>query len=51
LGKNESEMNQNRPEVGRIIQKLSEFFELTEGESYSSNGGYTTSYGYGWWMS
>jgi|688.fasta_scaffold130866_3 hypothetical protein len=51
LGKNESEMNQNRPEVGRIIQKLSEFFELTEGESYSSTGGYTTSYGYGWWMS
>ena len=50
LGKNENEMNRNKPEVGQTLQRLGQIFELVEGNSYTSTGGYTTSFGYGWWI-
>ena len=50
LGRNEREMNSNRPDLGRKIQRLGEFFALTEGDSFSSTGGYKTTFGYGWWI-
>lgn len=50
LGRNEKEINNNRPKHGALLQKLGEFFDLVEGDSYSSSGGYTTSFGFGWWV-
>jgi hypothetical protein len=50
LGKNEKEMNQNRPELARVLDGLQNFFDLEQGESFESSGGYTTSYGVGWWV-
>jgi hypothetical protein len=50
LGKNEREMNQNRPALGAMLQKLGQHFPLVEGDSYTSSGGYTTSFGFGWWV-
>ena len=50
LGKNEREMNQNRPALGQQLQKLGQYFDLVEGDSYTSSGGYTTSFGFGWWV-
>lgn len=50
LGKNENEMNQNRPIHGQTIQQLGELFQLVEGDSFVSSGGYRTTFGYGWWV-
>ena len=50
LGKNEREMNQNRPALGQQLQRLGQYFDLVEGDSYTSSGGYTTSFGFGWWV-
>ena len=50
LGKNEKEMNQNRPELARVLDGLQNFFDLEQGESFESSSGYTTSYGVGWWV-
>jgi hypothetical protein len=50
VGKDEKEMNQNRPALGSLLQKLGQHFDLVEGDSYSSSGGYTTSVGFGWWV-
>ena len=50
LGRNEAEMNRNRPELGATLQRLGQFFDLVEGDSYTSSGGYTTSFGFGWWI-
>lgn len=50
LGKNEKEMNQNRPAQAKILDGLQRFFELVQGESFESSGGYTTSFGVGWWV-
>ena len=50
LGGNEREMNQNRPILGKNIQKLGEFFQLVQGDSFTSTGGYKTTFGYGWWI-
>ena len=50
LGKNEREMNQNRPALGSLLQKLGQQFDVVEGDSYTSSGGYTTSFGFGWWV-
>lgn len=50
LGKNESEMNQNRPKLGNTIQILGELFNVVQGDSFTSTGGYRTTFGYGWWI-
>ena len=50
LGKNEAEMNKNRPIHGKTLDRLSEFVTLTQGDSFQSSGGYTTSFGVGFWM-
>lgn len=50
LGRDEREMNQRRPALGNTLQKLGNYFPLVEGDSYSSSGGYTTSFGFGWWV-
>lgn len=50
LGRNEREMNENRPKLGSYLQKLGQYFNLVEGDSYASSGGYTTSFGFGWWV-
>ena len=50
LGKNEREMKQNRPALGQQLQRLGQYFDLVEGDSYTSSGGYTTSFGFGWWV-
>lgn len=50
LGKNEREMNQNRPSIGQTIQMLGEHFQLVQGDSFTSTGGYKTTFGYGWWI-
>jgi hypothetical protein len=51
LGKDESEMNQNRPILGKYLDQLSQYVTLTQGDSFQSSGGYTTSFGVGFWMS
>jgi hypothetical protein len=50
LGKNEKEMNQYRPQLGRIMDSLGNFFDLEEGDSFQTSGGYQTSFGYGFWV-
>jgi hypothetical protein len=50
LGRNEAEMNQNRPQLGQTMERLAEHFQLTEGDSFQSSGGYTTSIGFGFWV-
>ena len=50
LGSKEAEMNQNRPELGRIIENLGEHFEIVQGDSFATSSGYTTSVGYGFWV-
>lgn len=50
LGGNEQEMNQNRPQLGRTMEKLGEHFELLQGDSFQTSGGYTTSVGFGFWV-
>ena len=50
LGKNEAEMNVNRPNLGKTLDKLSENFELVQGDSFQTSGGYTTSVGIGFWV-
>jgi len=50
LGKNEAEMNKNRPIHGKTLDRLSEFVTLTQGDSFQSSGGYTTSLGVGFWV-
>lgn len=50
VGRSEEEMNQNRPQLGSLLQRLGQYFELVEGDSYTSSGGYTTSFGFGWWV-
>ena len=50
LGKNEREMNQNRPELAKTLDSLQNYFELEQGDSFESSGGYTTSFGVGWWV-
>ena len=49
LGKNEAEMNQNRPIHGKVLDGLAQYFTLTQGDSFQSSGGYTTSFGIGFW--
>ncbi len=46
LGKNEREMNQNRPAHGKTLEMLSGYFELEQGESFETSDGYTTSFGF-----
>ena len=48
--KNEKEMHQTRPVQSKILDGLQRFFELVQGESFESSGGYTTSFGVGWWV-
>lgn len=48
LGKNENEINTNRPALMKFISKLAPFFQLVEGDSWSTSGGFTTSYGFYW---
>jgi len=50
LGKNESEMNVNRPKLGKTLDVLSGNFELVQGDSFQTSGGYTTSVGFGFWV-
>jgi Zn-dependent M32 family carboxypeptidase len=50
LGKNEKEMNQYRPQLGKIMENLGNYFELTEGDSFQTSDGYQTSFGYGFWF-
>ena len=50
LGKNEKEMNQNRPALAKTLDRLQDYFELEQGDSFESSGGYTTSFGVGWWV-
>ena len=50
LGKNEKEMNQNRPDLAKVLDRLQNYFDLEQGESFESSGGYTTSFGVGWWV-
>lgn len=50
LGSKESEMNQNRQELGQTLEKLGEHFELVQGDSFETSSGYTTSIGYGFWV-
>jgi hypothetical protein len=51
LGRNEKESNSNRPILGATLDKLGNYFELEQGDSFETSGGYTTSVGYGFWMS
>lgn len=48
LGQNESEINRNRPGLMKFINKIAPHFELVEGDSWSTSGGFTTSYGFYW---
>lgn len=50
LGKNEKEMNQYRPQLGKIMDTLGNFFILEEGDSFQTSGGYQTTFGYGFWV-
>jgi hypothetical protein len=50
LGSKEADMNQNRPRLGQILEKLGEHFELVQGDSFATSSGYTTSIGYGFWV-
>jgi len=50
LGKNEKEMNQYRPQLGKIMDSLGNYFDLEEGDSFQTSGGYQTSFGYGFWV-
>ena len=50
LGGNEKQMNTNRPIHSRTLDRLGEYFELVEGESFESSSGYTTSFGVGFWV-
>jgi len=50
LGRNEAEMNENRPQLGKTMERLGQHFQLTEGDSFQSSGGYTTSIGFGFWV-
>ena len=50
LGRNEQEMNSIRPQLGNLLQRLGQYFNLIEGDSYTSSGGYTTTFGFGWWV-
>ena len=51
LGKDENEMNKNRPILGAKLDELGKLFTLTQGDSFTSTGGYQTTFGVGWWMS
>jgi len=50
LGKNEAERNKNRPIHGKTLDKLSKVFQLVQGDSFQTSGGYRTSIGVGWWV-
>ena len=50
LGRNEKEMNQNRPIHGKTLDRLQDYFDLEQGDSFQSSSGYTTSFGVGWWV-
>lgn len=49
LGGNEKQMNINRPIHSSTLDRLGEFFDLVEGDSFESSSGYTTSFGVGFW--
>lgn len=49
LGRDEKEINQNKPAYGRALDTLGSYFELLEGDSFESTGGYQTSFGVGFW--
>lgn len=50
LGRNEREMNQNRPIHGKTLESLSQYFDLEQGDSFETSDGYSTSIGFGWWV-
>jgi hypothetical protein len=50
LGGNEREMNQNRPQLGQTLEKLGKYFNLVQGDSFQTSGGFTTSIGFGFWV-
>ena len=49
LGRDEREMNQNRPDLGVTLEQLGKHFQLVQGSSFQTSDGYTTSFGYGYW--
>jgi len=50
LGKDEKEMNRYRPQLGKIMENLGNYFDLEEGDSFQTSDGYQTSFGYGFWV-
>ena len=47
LGANESEINVNRPFIMRALGPASQFYQIDEGDSWQTSGGFQTSFGFG----
>ncbi len=49
LGRGQAEINQHFPPVMRKLEKMAQVYLVQQGDSWQSSGGYTTSYGVGFW--
>ena len=48
LGTTEAEINSQMPRLGAAVKCINLYYDVTQGDSWQTSGGYTTSYGFIW---